>query len=212
MTAELHLNWLGSPRAILNNAGVALETRKVTALLAYLSLTPEGARRETLAALFWPEHDSERALGNLRRVLWSLNRALGPEWLDPGYDLVRLQPKPGLHVDVRRFHELAGAHTGVGHPACPACLAALEEAAGLYRGPFLEGLTLRDSPEFDEWQYFQGEELRAQMSAVLERLQAMLADAGRLEQALAAARRWVVLDRLHEPAQRALMALYDRAG
>lgn len=212
MSAELHLNWLGSPQAVLNGRAVALETRKVTALLAYLSLTPGGARRETLAALLWPEHDSERALGNLRRVLWSLNQALGPEWLDPGYDQVQLQPRPGLRVDVLRFRELASAHTGVGHPACPGCLPALEEAAALYRGPFLEGFTLRDSPEFDEWQYFQGEELRALLAAVLERLQALLADVGRLEQALAAARRWAALDRLHEPAQRALMALYNRAG
>lgn len=212
MSAELHLGWLGAPHIELDGRPVTLETRKATALLAYLSLARDGARRETLAALFWPEFDSERALGNLRRVLWSLNQTLGPEWLDPGYEQVRLQARPGLHVDALRFRTLAGAHTGVGHPVCPACLAALEEAAALYRGAFLEGLTLRDSPEFDEWQYFQGEEFRAQATAVLERLQSLLADAGRMEDALAAVRRWVALDRLHEPAQRALMALYDRAG
>jgi predicted ATPase/DNA-binding SARP family transcriptional activator/Tfp pilus assembly protein PilF len=211
MSTKLHLNWMGAPHVELNGHNLTLETRKVTALLAYLSLAPDGARRETLAALFWPEYDSERALGNLRRVLWSLNHALGPEWLDPGYEQVRLQ-STSVFVDVLRFRELAGAHTGVGHPVCPACLPALQEAAGLYRGAFLEGLTLRDSPEFDEWQYFQGEELRLRQAAVLERLQALLAEDGRMEAALAAARQWVALDRLHEPAQRALMALYDRAN
>lgn len=212
MSSSLQLDWLGAPRIALDGRGLALETRKATALLAYLSLSPQGVRRETLSAMLWPEYDGERASGNLRRVLWSLNRTLGPEWLDPDNEQVRfLQGKGGI-VDVLRFRELAGAHTGVGHPPCPDCLSALEEAAALYRGPFLEGLTLRDSPDFDEWQYFQGEELRSQLAAVLERLQILQADAGRLEDALASARRWVALDRLHEPAQRALMSLYDRAG
>lgn len=212
MASSLHLDWLGAPRIKLDERSVELETRKAAALLAYLSLAPEGARREALAAMLWPEHDNERALGNLRRVLWSLNRSLGPVWLAADHEQVRLQAQPGLQVDVPRFRELAGAHTGAGHSACPACLSALEEAAGLYRGAFLEGLTLRDSPDFDEWQYFQGEELRSQLAVVLDRLQTLQAEAGRLEDALASARRWVALDRLHEPAERALISLYERAG
>ena len=44
--------------------------------------------------------------------------------------------------------------------ACPACIDVLSEAVELYRADFLEGFTLPDSPEFDEWQFFETEDLR----------------------------------------------------
>ena len=61
----LELKWLGPPQVKLDGGPVRLETRKVTALLAVLSLEGRPQSREYLAALLWPEFDSRRAPANL---------------------------------------------------------------------------------------------------------------------------------------------------
>ena len=40
----------------------------------------------------------------------------------------------------------------------------------LYRGPFLDGLSIADSPAFDEWMLLKGEETAAQRPVALDRL------------------------------------------
>jgi DNA-binding SARP family transcriptional activator len=52
---------------------------KRVALLVYLTLaTPRGFhRRDTLIALFWPEHDTDHARNSLNQSVHALRRALG---------------------------------------------------------------------------------------------------------------------------------------
>src|SRR3712207_7660648 len=50
------------------------------------------------------------------------------------------------------------------------CSSDLSEAVALYRDDFLAGFALRDSAAFDDWQFFQGEELRRELAGALERL------------------------------------------
>jgi predicted ATPase len=95
---------------------------------------------------------------------------------------------------------------------CPECLALLEEAVELYQDDFMAGFTLRDSPDFDEWQFFQREGLRDALAGALERLVHCFSSQGQYERAIGYARRWLALDPLHEPVQRHLMQLYDQAG
>ena len=66
------LSWLGPPQIEVDGRSVKLETRKGTALLAFLSVEKRPYSRERLAALFWPAYDPVRAPANLRRVLASL--------------------------------------------------------------------------------------------------------------------------------------------
>jgi predicted ATPase len=111
-----------------------------------------------------------------------------------------------------RLLRVCGTH---GHPpeeVCPQCLAVLEEAAALYEGDFLQGFGLRDTVEFDDWQFFQAEWLRRQLASALERLARGHAVHGNIETALTHARRWLALDPLYEPAHRQLMELYTAAG
>src|SRR5215207_3913289 len=52
---------------------------KRAALLVYLAIAqPRGFhRRDRLLALFWPEHDTERARASLNRAIYFLRRELG---------------------------------------------------------------------------------------------------------------------------------------
>jgi hypothetical protein len=65
---------------------------------------------------------------------------------------------------------------------------------------------------FDDWLFYKAERLRDQFTQVLQRLIRTCARAGLLEEAIEHARRLLALDRLSEPAHRALMELYALAG
>jgi DNA-binding SARP family transcriptional activator len=91
---------------------------------------------------------------------------------------------------------------------CPDCSRLLTEAVTLYTDDFLAGFTLRDSPDFDEWQFFQAESLRQDLGAALEQLVRGLSAQDEYETAIPYARRWLSLDSLHEPVHRELMRLY----
>jgi LuxR family maltose regulon positive regulatory protein len=210
---KLALFWLGAPRVELERRELRLETRKVTAMLAVLSVERRAQAREHLAALFWPEYDSRRAPANLRRALASLQASLGPGWLRADRDAVALEGE--VWVDLQelcsRVREVR-AHHPRSEPPCPACQRKLQEAAALHRGDFLEGFNLKDCSGFDLWQAEKREELSREMGWALERLAEAAGAAGRWEEAIGLARRWLALDELHEPAHRTLMFLYARSG
>jgi predicted ATPase/DNA-binding SARP family transcriptional activator len=214
-SGSLKVQLLGHPRIERNGATVEVDTRKAVALLAYLAVTGKAYGREALATLFWPDYDQERAYANLRRTLWALNKAIGKEWLDVGQDSIGLGRGPGFSLDVDAFRQLLAVCRSHGHrqaDVCPDCASALAGAADLYRGDFMEGFTLPDSPGFDEWQFFESEGLCRDLAWALEQLVRCHAAQREFGRAILFARRWLALDPLHEPARRELMALYAWDG
>jgi DNA-binding SARP family transcriptional activator len=212
--SRLKLHLLGTPRIERDGAPVEVDTRKAIALLAYLAVTNQPHSRDALAALFWPDYDQTRARATLRRTLSALNKALDGEWLDAGRETVGLS-RVDLWTDVEEFARQVEGCVRHGAPSdelCAACVEQLAAAATLYRGDFMAGFTLRDSPSFDDWQFFQAESLRRDLAGVLERLARCHSARGEHEQAIANARRWLALDPLHEPVHRELMRLYAAAG
>lgn len=200
--AALRLCLLGPPRVELDGISIAIQRRRGMALLAYLAVTGESQPRESLAALFWPENDQNSAHAALRRDLSELNLTLERQWLDVDRESVGL--RAGHWLDVTEFqNSLAHADANV---------ESLITATNLYRGDFLTGFTLPDCPQFDEWQYFQGERLRRVLVGSLERLVGILSNRSEYEKAIPYAHRWLALDPSHEPAHRQLMLLFAQAG
>jgi predicted ATPase/DNA-binding SARP family transcriptional activator len=200
----LKLYFFGPPRVERDGEAVAFNLRKGQALLAYLAETGAPHSRDFLATLFWPDYDQAAARGRLRRTLYRLGQALGDEALATTSDMVSLNGGPGLWVDTRAARALLDG----GAPDT----AALEQAAALYSADFLAGFSLPDSTAFDEWQFFQQTEWRDRLARVLVQLVERYQAEGQWEPAIAAARRWLALDALHEPAHRLLMTLYAQAG
>ena len=194
----------------VDGAPVVVDTRKATALLAYLAVSGEPHRRDALAGLLWPEADGARAAGALRRTLSAIRTAVGPQRLAADRASVGLVTDD-LEVDVWSARAILRSCGDHGHPiaqTCSACIDPLTQVAQLHRGTFLEGFALRDSAPFDDWQFFTAEELNRELAGVLERLVAALAAEGRVADAIPAARRRLALDPLHEPAHRDLIRLY----
>ena len=208
------ISLLGAPRIERDGVPVEVDTRKATALAAYLAVTRRGHTRDALAGLLWPEYNQGRARAALRRTLSSLGKARQEGWLLADRESVDLAHDVVL-VDVVRFEDLLAECKLHGHPGsevCPECLPPLTEAVKLYRGDFMAGFGLRDSVAFDDWQFFQSESLRRELAGALERLARGRGALGEWEAAVAHARRWLSIDVLHEPAHRMLMMLYAFSG
>jgi DNA-binding SARP family transcriptional activator len=191
---------LGPPVVLRDGVPVTFDTRKAVALLAVLAGTGREHSRDQLAALLWPDADPVRARNSLRRTL-----SVTAAELRGG--LVVTRSMVGL-ADGIVGSDLADFETLIRAPDA----AALERAVRLYRDDFLAGFTLRDCAEFEEWQAAQTARLRQQLARVLQRLVSMCIEAGALDAALEHARRWLALDRLHEPAHQALIRLLGWTG
>ncbi len=210
----LRIALLGPPLVEVDGRPLDVDTRKATALLAYLAFTGRPARRDSLAGLLWPETDPDRARATLRRTLSTLKSALDSRFLEIGRDAVALADS-GIWLDVEELRRLVASTESHGHAAnetCSLCLEPLQQAAALDRGQFLSGFGLRDSAAFDDWQQLAGDEVGRELASVLDRLAGALAASGNATQAIACARRRLALDPLHEPAHRQLIGLLAEVG
>ena len=186
----LKLFFLGPPRVELDGASIYFERRKALALLCYLVVNGQAHSRDALATLFYPDYDQSRARSYLRRDLALVNTNLIGDWLETDRDTVELKSSDDLWLDVEQFRQRVAASQSHNHPLevpCAECLPLLTEAVTLYTDDFLAGFTLRDCPEFDDWQFFQAEGLRQQLASALERLVAGLSLQGDYETAIPSA-------------------------
>jgi DNA-binding SARP family transcriptional activator len=182
----------GSPQVERNGKPVAFDTRKALALIAYLALAGRQGR-DRLATLLWGDADTERARGALRRTLSTVRTAIGDALVTDGLS-VELTPG-AVDVDVHQFRELLARGR-------------LESAVSAYAGDLLDGFSVRDSPDYEDWQVATRDGLRRELASALDQLSRDAAP----REAVAHARRWLALDPLHEPAHRALMRAHARAG
>jgi predicted ATPase/DNA-binding SARP family transcriptional activator len=213
---QLKLYLFGPPR--IERAAVALDLnlRKGLALLAYLAVTQRAHSRDALATLLWPEHDQQSARANLRRTLYEVGQVVGSQVIESTSETVALQAV-AIWLDVDEFRRSLAETL---RPTAPAAgpqlagerLARLVEAADLYTADFMAGFSLPDCPDYDDWQFFEREELRRSLAQALE--QAVSAHEAQEDwpAALRQARRWLALDPLDEGVQRRLMQLYALAG
>ena len=205
MNQPLAFYFFGSPRVEYEGASVEFDTRKAIALLAYLAATGRSHRRDSLAALLWPDYSQAKARAALRRTLSVLNKGLAGRGLLIQREEIGLQSQD-VYVDLHEFEHLRAA--GPAEERYPA----LAQAAAVYRADFLEGFGLRDSLEFDDWQYQAAERYRTGLAGILDELAELAALRAEYPQAIAYARRRLGLDNLHEEAHRRLMRLYAWSG
>ena len=214
LMTPLKLYFLGPPRLERDGQIVEPDTRKATALLAYLALMGERPSREALAALLWPEFDDSRAKAALRRTLSALKAAVGSQAIHATREIIGLE-MGHVWCDLLAFHQAlaaAATHTHQNESLCAACQAHLETAVSLYRDDFLSGFSLRDSLPFDEWQLQQAEQLRRELNNALEQLVQNASRQQNFDSGIDLAHRWLQLDPLREEAHCQLMRLYAWAG
>jgi len=200
---SLRIALLGAPVIEVDGVPLSVDTRKATAILAYLAVEGHTQARAMIAELLWPELDAERSRSALRRTLSTLRAALGDGRLTSDRGSVALD-LAGAWFDLAEFRAV------LADPDADAV--ALRAACDMHRDDVLAGFALRDAVEFDDWLRATQETVRRERAALLDRLVERLSGERRLEEAIVAALERLALDELHEPTHRRLMELYSAAG
>ncbi len=157
----LSLSLLGTFRARLGEEPIPrFYSAKTQALLAYLAVeSTQPHSRAKLTGLLWPDFPQADANRSLRQALFQLNKTLdnpsNQVLLVSRLDVQFLRAGPHW-LDVAAFL----AHVQQGSP---------EQAVELYRGPFLDGLAVDDSPAFEEWAQITRQHLHQQAMAAWTR-------------------------------------------
>ena len=146
---RLNILLLGPPRLELNGRPLDGLRRKNRALIYYLAAQNKPRTRDHLLNLFWPDHDRAAAQQILRTMLHDLRQSLDHALV---IDDDTLSFASRTEIDVRRFETGLAAHGGD-----PATLPATLD---LYRGGFLDGFALTDTPSFDDWVFAERERLQ----------------------------------------------------
>lgn len=223
--SHLHLALLGAPEIRHAERILKFRSRKVLALLTYLAVEGGKHTRVKITALFWPESDEAQGRTALRRTLADLRDALddpaGPSHLLVERDSLGFDFTSDFELDLRILETAWMATRGA--PTLPSggvvsgetyrhLFTQLQPAAKLSRGSFLEGFSLNDAPDFDDWLRLQREVWHRRMSMVFDRLSQLQSDGGETQSAIDTVTRWVAQDLLNEAAHQRLMQLYFTSG
>jgi DNA-binding SARP family transcriptional activator/TolB-like protein/Tfp pilus assembly protein PilF len=181
-------------------SGMAIRSKKARAVIAYVAMQePMRISRERLATLFWPDRTDKMARQNLRACIASLRRDLG--WLADAVLIADDEAVELRDVAVDACQLLGIAETGE--------TARFEQAAGLYRGPFLADLTL-DNEAFGEWVLAERAKLDAAAGAILAKLASRADEASDGAKALEFSSRLTAIDPFREDWLRLGLAISAR--
>jgi len=196
-------------------------------LLAYLaSHADRPLARAQLAGLLWPDQPEKQALLNLRQALFRLRNLLGndqatPPFLQIDTTTVHFDRRSDYWLDTAAFqallttcdHHARTSGDPIDHRrGCGACAQRLAQAVDLYRGDFMPGIYLDDSPALEEWLLLQRESFQHQALTALYDLAVWYEGQGDYARADDYARRQLALDPLREEAHRQRMRALALAG
>jgi DNA-binding SARP family transcriptional activator/pimeloyl-ACP methyl ester carboxylesterase len=197
--ASFSLRTLGFPEIRRDDEPCQLSLRKGLALVIYLAEAKGPVGRDVVATMLWPEDSEVVVRARLRRLLHSLQLALGDDALIADKSTVRWSPATALRVDSQLFEQVCDRSD-------------FEHACRLYLGDFLEGFSPGDCPQFNEWAFFRREALRGRAIQALERAVQARSAAGDYAAAVVHAGRLVAFDPLSDVYGRHLIRNLMLAG
>lgn len=189
------LGLLGAPRVRIDGVWRDLPLTRWVALLAYVARCGTWVRREALAAMFWPDHDKDRANWNLRQTLQTIARSQAAAAFEREPTRVRWSGT----CDVTAFEAHVRAQ-------------AWRKVVGAYGGSFLDGLEEAQVSSVQEWLAFERTTLADRWrTGVLSLAEQRLNDGHALE-ALDFTERLLACDPLDETVTRMAMRAAVAAG
>jgi len=178
--------------------GKAAHKRRI-ALLAILAVARgRTVGRERLIGLLWADHPSAAARHLLSESLYVLRKSLGADAFVSAGDEVGLNGAV-VKSDVEEFERTIEEGS-------------VDEAARLYRGPFLDGFFVPGAAEFEQWAEGERARLARMHSRALECLASAREGEGRYAEAAEWWRRLMVLDPYNSRVGMRLMLALDAAG
>ncbi|PWB71330.1 MAG: transcriptional regulator [Anaerolineales bacterium] len=201
----LEIRLFGSPQIHFNDASLEGLRRKNRALIYYIAAQGGGATREKLLTFFWPDHERYASQPILRTMIHDLRKRLGDAFQADEQDVAL---STDTFIDTRDFS------TVLDSPSSD--LRKLTTALDLYKGDFLEGFSLPDSPQFDDWLASERERYRLMAMHGFAGLSRLHEGRHDYPGALESMRRALAFNPFQEDYQREVMRLLylngDRAG
>lgn len=197
---------LGPPEIRYKEELIRITRRRSRALLYYMVCTHTPQPRERLLALLCGEIDEESArhtfktlLAEVRSLLRGFDSTI--EWIVGDGDQLTLNPLAPLWLDTEIFEKATAATSRN-----------LNQAINLYRGDFLDGFFLKDSPGFETWVRSTRDHFHHIYLSALRHLAELYESEDQLEQAITCTQMVLTSDPLTEEAHARLMRLYLMAG
>ena len=176
-------------------------------LLFYLISHPQGRTKEQIGLALWPDASTAQLRSGFNNTVYRLRRALGgKEWIVFEKGRYAFNRSLGYSFDVEAFEENLSGARRVRSEAPEQAIRHLKEAAGLYRGDFLEGFAE------SEWAMNRHEELQREYGETLLLLGGLLFGRERHTEAADAYRKAIAHDELQEEAHRGLMRCQAALG
>lgn len=201
---------------LLEHNGNLLEgfvSRKAEALFVYLNCHPRQHPREMLANLLWDCSDTNQSLRNLRVVLSSLQKQLGP-YLLVTRRTIGIYPEASIWLDSQVLEQeirVLQAYAEEPHPP-PCILDRLSRILPLYQGDFLVGVNLRDCQQFNDWILLEQQRLRNLVADALYHFTEWAITLGDFTTGIHQASRLLAIDPLWEKAHQQLIRLLAYSG
>ncbi len=199
----LNISLLGNPRVSFGDETLLKLPKKILALLAYLAIEQTVVQRSKLILLFWSNLPDQSARANLRSSLPELKKTLRG-YLQSTRQTVNLDWEKSILVDALELEKALASE--------PLDLKRLDTAINSYRGDFLAGLELKNTPEFDAWQLNQQKHFQQLAFEALSKLIEATSKEKDYDHALSYAQRMLELDHWREESHYQLIYLYGMQG
>ena len=151
--------------------------------------------------MFWGEKPEKRGRANLSRVLNNISSIL-PNSLHATQQDVEYAASPRIEIDIESVNQLVGRGD----------LLSLKEASDFFRGEFLDGLYIEDSPEFELWMTRERERWRQDHVSILNTLFAYNLSHRRFGEALQYVNKMLKLVPWREESHQQMMLLHALSG
>ncbi len=193
---------LGQFKLQANNQSFNLTSRPAQSLLAYLVLHPGVEhRRETLAALLWPDTTDSNARSYLRQALWRIRKSFSSaslSWVDYFQinDIcINFKLDSGYWLDVDQLV----------NPVLELKEDDLVEIVSYFKGELLPGF-------YDEWIILERDRINAAYHQKMSSLLEHFLETRQWGEVVNWSEKWILIGSSPEPAYRALMRAYASLG
>ncbi len=205
----LELQVFGAPIAVLQGREMRLPLKRAVALLAYLGFDTGPVPRAHLAAMLWPDADEARGRTRLRRLVYTIDRALGGGILSAGNDGLALDTRT-VEIDALRFARFARRVVATATFDENTLMEARRWVVHARR-PLLQGIVF-GSEVFEDWLKAASIEHEHLLARLLECLIDALGRRSEFAAALDLAESLIALDVYREPSYVLLMQLHALQG
>jgi DNA-binding SARP family transcriptional activator/tetratricopeptide (TPR) repeat protein len=194
---DWQIDVLGGFRLAVGDAVVTVSSQAARQLIGWLAATGRAQTRDRAIGALWPDLDEPRARRQLSQALWRLRTDCGGS-SPVAASTFELSLDPAAAIDLAVFHR--GLPLG-GQGRTER----LGELVAAYGGPFMDGM-------YDDWIIEERGALEHRFVEALRELVVTCRSTGRLEDALAHARRWAQVRPLDEEAHRSVISLCALLG